>query len=88
MKSFNKNARMGTYAFGLSAVALVIVIVLNLLLHQLPASIARPDISGTGLYDMSDTTTELLAGKEYDEVLVMYNFMNYASDASIAKLTY
>ncbi len=33
-------------------------------------------------------TTELLASKEYDEVLVMYNFMNYASDASIAKLTY
>ena len=71
MKSFNKNARMGTYAFGLSAVALVIVIVLNLLLHQLPASIARPDISGTGLYDMSDTTTELLAGLDTDVEIIL-----------------
>ena len=71
MKSFNKNARMGTYAFGLSAVALVIVIVLNLLLHQLPASIARPDISGTGLYDLSDTTTELLAGLDTDVEIIL-----------------
>ena len=71
MKKLNKNTRMGTYAFGLSAVALVIVIVLNLLLHQLPISIARPDISGTNLNDISETTTDLLAGLDTDVEIIL-----------------
>ena len=71
MKKFSKNTRMGTYAFGLSAVAVVIVIVLNLILHQLPASIARPDISGSGLYNISDTTTQVLSDLDTDVEIIL-----------------
>ena len=71
MKKFSKNTRMGTYAFGLSAVAVVIVIVLNLILHQLPTSIARPDISGSGLYNISDTTTQVLSDLDTDVEIIL-----------------
>ena len=68
----HKARKLGTWSFGLSAVAIAVVILLNLLLGKLPTSIAQPDISNQGLYNISDTTTELLAGldKDIDMTLV------------------
>ena len=32
--------------------------------------------------------SELLGQYEFDDILIMYNFMNYASDTNIAKIKY
>ncbi len=71
MKRMSKNARMGTYAFGLSAVALVIVIVVNLIVGQLPTSVTQLDISGNRLYEVSSTTTDLLDSLDKDVELIL-----------------
>ena len=70
-KTDRKNVRLGTYAFGLSAIAVAIVIVLNLILGQLPVSITQPDISNRGLYNISDTTTSLLQDLDKDVELIL-----------------
>lgn len=71
MKRMSKNARMGTYAFGLSVVALVIVIVINLIVGQLPTSVTQLDISGNRLYEVSSTTTDLLDSLDKDVELIL-----------------
>ena len=35
-----------------------------------------------------DPLSELLDSTEFDDVLILYNFMNYTSDTNFAKLTY
>ncbi len=63
-----KTARVGrsTRIFALCAVVIAAVIVLNLVLQLVPSGTARPDISNRGLYDISDTTKEMLANLDQD----------------------
>lgn len=46
---------------GLTALVIAVVIVLNLIVGQIPEAYRNIDVSSTKIYDISDTTTELLS---------------------------
>lgn len=56
----------GAYAAILTAVVLAAVILVNLLVQALPTKYTEYDISTTGLFTLSDTTKNLLAGLDRD----------------------
>ena len=56
--------RNGSYSVGLTVIVIAIIIVLNLVIGQLPESMRNIDVSSTKIYEISDTTTELLDGLE------------------------
>ena len=56
----------GAYAAILTAVVLAAVILVNLLVRALPTKYTEYDISTTGLFTLSDTTKNLLAGLDRD----------------------
>ena len=58
--------RNGSYSVGLTVIGIAIVIVLNLVVGQLPESVRNIDVSSTKIYEISDTTTELLDSLEDD----------------------
>lgn len=53
--------RHGAYSVGLTALVIAVVIVLNLIVGQIPEAYRNIDVSSTKIYDISDTTTELLS---------------------------
>ncbi len=58
--------RHGSYSVIISAVVIAIVIVINLLAAQLPASIKSIDISAQKLYTTGDVTQEIVDGLTHD----------------------
>ena len=60
------SSRRGTFSAGLTALAVVAVLVFNLLLAQIPEQWAQIDLTGSGIYDISDTSRDYLAGLEED----------------------
>ena len=52
--------RHGSYSVGLTALVIAVVIVFNLIVGQIPEAYRNLDVSSTKIYDISDTTTELL----------------------------
>ena len=58
--------RNGSYSVGLTVVVIAIVIVLNLVIGQLPESLRNLDVSSTRIYEISDTTTNLLDSLDED----------------------
>ena len=50
----------GAYSVGLTVLVLAVVIVFNLIVGQIPEAYRNLDVSSTKIYDISDTTTELL----------------------------
>ena len=50
----------GAYSVGLTVLVLAVVIVFNLVVGQIPEAYRNLDVSSTKIYDISDTTTELL----------------------------
>lgn len=58
--------RNGSYSVGLTVVVIAIVIVLNLVIGQLPESLRNLDVSSTRIYEISDTTTDLLDSLDED----------------------
>lgn len=64
-------SRHGSFATGLIALAVVIVIIFNLLVSQLPESWSSLDVSGRDLYEISDTSKEFLQTLEDDIQLVV-----------------
>lgn len=52
--------RHGMYSVGLTALAVAVVIVFNLIAGQIPEAFRNIDVSSTNIYEISDTTTELL----------------------------
>lgn len=63
------SSRRGAFSAGLTALAVVAVLVFNLLLAQLPEQWAQIDLTGSGIYNISDTSREYLAGLEDDVVI-------------------
>lgn len=63
-----RSARMknGAYSVGMTALAVAAVIVLNLIAGQIPEAYRNLDVSSTKIYDISDTTKELLDSLEED----------------------
>lgn len=58
--------RRGAYSVGLTVLVLAVVIVFNLVVGQIPEAFRNIDVSSTKIYDISDTTTDLLDGLEKD----------------------
>lgn len=53
-------SRNGSYSVGITALVLVIIIVVNLIVGQLPESIRNIDISSNNIYEITDTSREML----------------------------
>lgn len=58
--------RHGAYSVGLTVLVIAVVIVFNLIVGQIPEAYRNIDVSSTRIYDISDTTTELLDGLDKD----------------------
>lgn len=58
--------RNGSYSVGLTVIVIAIIIVLNLVIGQLPESLRNIDVSSTKIYEITDTTTDLLDSLEED----------------------
>lgn len=54
------HSKHGAYSVGMSAIVIAIVIVLNMIVSQLPDNIRSIDISDSKIYEISDTSREIL----------------------------
>ena len=52
----------GSYSVGLTVLVIAIVIVFNLVIGQIPEAYRNLDVSSTKIYEISDTTKDLLSG--------------------------
>lgn len=52
----------GTYSVGITVLVIAVVIIANLIVGQFPEAFRSIDVSSTGIYDISDTSVELLEG--------------------------
>ena len=59
-------SRRGAFSAGVTALAVAAVILFNLIASQLPESWAQLDMSGSGIYNITDTTRTYLDGLEDD----------------------
>ena len=59
-------SKQGSYIVGLTALVIAIVVVINLIVGQLPSQIQQIDISTNNIYEITDTSRELLDGLDKD----------------------
>lgn len=65
-------SRQGTYAAGITAAVVAIVVILNLIVGQLPTSVKEFDMTDKGLYTISDTSVSYLSKLDRDvEIIVL-----------------
>ena len=65
--TLNRNAVYGgSYALGITAVALAILVVLNILVSSLPASLTKYDISSSQLYSITSNTKVVVNNLQQD----------------------
>lgn len=69
MHTKKTNSKRGAFSVGLCALAVAAVLLFNLLVGQLPSSITAFDMSGSGIYNITDTTRDYLAGLDQDIVI-------------------
>ena len=62
----SKNSRNGVYSAGLVCIVIAIVVVINLIAGQMPDSLKNIDLSDTHIYDISDTSTDMLKDLDKD----------------------
>ena len=58
--------RRGAYSVGLTVLVLAVVIVFNLVVGQIPKAFRNIDVSSTKIYEISDTSRDLLDGLDKD----------------------
>lgn len=61
-KTKNRALKKGTYSVGMIFVVLAIVVILNMIVRSLPATITKLDFSFNKLYTLTDTTIDYLKG--------------------------
>lgn len=61
-----KGTRHGVYSVGLTVLVLAVVIVFNLVVGQIPEAFRNIDVSSSKIYDISDTTKDLLDDLDKD----------------------
>ena len=59
-------SRRGAFSAAAAALAVAAAVVFNLIAAQLPESWSQLDLTGTGIYDITDTSRDYLAGLEED----------------------
>lgn len=62
----DKHFKHGSYSIVISVVVIAIVIVVNMILNQLPAGIRNLDISSTKIYDIGDTSKNIINNLDKD----------------------
>lgn len=62
----DRHFKQGSYSIAISAVVIAIVVVLNMILNQLPAGIRNIDISDTKIYEIGDTSKEIIGKLDKD----------------------
>jgi hypothetical protein len=68
----SKTSRNGSYSVAMIAVAIIIVILVNLIASQLPESIRNIDISDNRIYEITDTSKNMLANLDSDVTFTVY----------------
>ena len=68
----SKTSRKGSYSVGMIAAALVIVVLINLIVGRLPENIRNIEISDNRIYEITDTSKELLKGLDSEVSLTVY----------------
>lgn len=61
-----RKVKHGGYSAVLSVIVVAAVIIINMIAGQMPERMKSIDVSGTDLYEISDTTKEVLAGLDQD----------------------
>ncbi len=61
-----RKVKHGGYSAVLSVIVIAAVIIINMIAGQMPEHFKSIDVSGTDLYEISDTTKEVLAGLDQD----------------------
>ncbi len=64
-----RTLKKGGYSAVLTLIVIAVVVVFNMMINKLPESLRRFDMSGRQLYDLGETTTEVLAGLDKDVVI-------------------
>ena len=68
----NTTFRNGSYSVGMTALVIAVVVVVNLIAGQLPESVRSIDISDNRIYEISDTSREIL--KKLDQKVTFQVF--------------
>ena len=76
---------VGAYSIGLTAIVVAVVIALNLLVGQLPATFTKLDSSGDGVLTITADTKNLLKGIK-DDITVYHIITDENEDASVSAL--
>lgn len=71
MKKHFRSWARGGYLAGATALAVVLVVALNLMVGQLPASVTEKNLTDNSLYDISDTSRDFLAALDKDVEIVV-----------------
>ena len=79
-----KHFRLGTYTAATTAIVLAILVAVNLLVSALPETYTKPDLSGSGLYDLS-AQTENLVGNLKQDVTVYWIVQDGYEDDTLQK---
>ncbi len=82
-----KHFRLGTYTAATTAIVLAILVAVNLLVSALPETYTQPDLSGSGLYDLSEQTETLIGGLEQDVTVYWIVQDGYEDDTLQKTLT-
>lgn len=76
----NRKLKKGGYSTILTLVIIAIVIAVNMLALQIPEDKKQIDISGKNLYELSDTTTELISTLDKDVTLYVVGDPTWVDD--------
>ncbi|MDO4339702.1 MAG: GldG family protein [Eubacteriales bacterium] len=86
IKSINKKyLKNGSYSIMISAIFIIIIIVINLIIGELPAKYTQVDISGEQLYSIGDETKAVLDGLDKD-VTIYQIAQSGSEDETISNL--
>lgn len=86
-KTKRAGVKQGSYVAGATAIAIVICIVINLIVGKLPSTVLQPDISGNDLYQISDTSKDLLSGLQDDVQLIVMSTKDNTDSRIVKFLT-
>ena len=67
-------SRRGAFSAGITALVVVAVLVFNLIVAQIPQEYTQYDMTNSGIYDITQTSVDYLAGLQEDvEIHVLAN---------------
>ena len=84
-KMFGSHFVAGSWSVFAAVLMIVIAVVANLVVGSLPSSTTQIDMSGSGLYDLSDQTRRIASSLEKDVTLYLIA-SNGQEDATIVRL--